>query len=504
MSSTIESGTTRKIVIDPVTRLEGHGKISIILDDKGEVDRAYFQVPELRGFERFVQGRPAEDMPQITSRICGVCPTAHHLAATKALDELFCAPPPPAARKIRELVYSAFFVEDHLLHFFFLGGPDFLVGPAAPKSDRNILGVARVVGHDATVEFLQLRKRLRTVMGEITGKPIHPVFGLPGGVAKPISMDIRRTLIELADQLVPFAMNLVSVYESKIAPQYLDMITSDAFTHRTYCMGLVDDHSRLTFYDGTVRITTPSGEEWKCFSARNYTEFIAEHVEPWTYVKFCYLKPIGWQGFCDGAHSSVYSVGPLARINVAEGAPTPLANEAMQRLFAALGKRPVHYTLANHWARLIEVLHAAERMKELANDSEITDSNVRTISKDRIAEGVGLVEAPRGTLIHHYKMDDRCLITDANLIVATQNNAARIALSVDKAAKSLIHNGEVSDGILNQVEMAFRAYDPCNGCATHAGSGATTTIVEIRNNMGTVIDRFPSDMEKSEHDRGIQ
>ena len=482
--------TGKTITIDPVTRLEGHGKISIFLDDHGEVDRAYFQVPELRGFEKFVQGRPAEDMPQITSRICGVCPMAHHMAATKALDELFCAPPPTAARKIRELVYSAFFVEDHLLHFFYLGGPDFILGPDAPPPDRNILGVVNRLGRDAAVELIHLRKHLRDVMTDIAGKAIHPVFGLPGGVSKSVSANTRDKAIEVAREAIEFARQLLTTFESDYVPRYLDTIASDAFTHRTYYMGMVDGQNQTNFYDGSIRIVTPTGREWNRFSGTDYLNFIAEHAEPWTYVKFCYLKPAGWHGFRDGAESGVYSVGPLARINAAEGVSTPRASEALARFYAVLGDRPVHNTLANHWARLIEVLNAAERFQELANDYEICDSKIRTISTNRRSEGVGIVEAPRGTLIHHYKMDEHGLITNANLIVATQNNAARIALSVDKAAKALIHGGEVSDGILNRIEMAFRAYDPCNGCATHALPGSMSLVVEIRASDGSLLSQI--------------
>lgn len=489
--STEQPVTLRKtITIDPVTRLEGHGKISIFLDDRGEVERAYFQVPELRGFEKFVQGRPAEDMPQITSRICGVCPMAHHMAATKALDAMFCAPPPPAAKKIRELVYSAFFVEDHLLHFFYLGGPDFLVGADAAAPDRNILGVANVVGQEAVLELIQLRKRLRELMTEIAGKVIHPVFGLPGGVAKSVSSETRQLAVHVADDAVEYASKLLASFEYKIIPLYLDMITSEAFTHRTYYMGTVDNLNRVNLYDGALRVVSPNGTEWANFVPNDYLNFVAEHVEPWTYVKFCYLKPTGWQGFRDGVSSSVYSVGPLARLNASQGLSTPRATDAYARFYAALRTRPVHHTLAIHWARLIEVLYAAEHMRDIAGDPEICDSKIRIISKERQPEGIGAVEAPRGTLIHHYKMDDRGLIESANLIVATQNNAARIALSIDKAARALIHEGRVSDAILNRVEMALRAYDPCNGCATHALSAAGSTTIEIRNRNGTVLSRL--------------
>ncbi len=489
--ATVESaGTNRKVItIDPITRLEGHGKISIFLDDSGEVERAYFQVPELRGFEKFVQGRPAEDMPQITSRICGVCPMAHHMAATKALDAVFHVEPPPAARKIRELAYTAFVLEDHLLHYFFLGGPDFIVGPDAPASTRNILGVVQKVGIEAAKQVIRVRESLREVVAEIAGKAIHPVFGLPGGVAKAMKSETITKATSVAGEALDFAVSTLSTFETVIAPAHMDAIKSDGFTHQTYYMGMVDRENRPNFYDGEARVIRPDGSEWRKFSALDYRQIISEHVEPWTYVKFCYLKPIGWRGFMDGSESGVYSVAPLARLNVAEKMATPVAQAALERFRTAMGQRVIHHTLANHWARLIEAVYAAERMRDLATDPEVLDKKVRVIPHERPTEGVGMVEAPRGTLIHHYKTNETGIIVSANLIVATQHNAARIAMSVDRAAKSLIHKGTVSDGILNRVEMAFRAYDPCNGCATHA-SGDLGLCIEICNSSGKPIVRI--------------
>ena len=478
--------STRKITIEPVTRLEGHGKIEIFLDEQGQVDRAYFQVPELRGFEKFAQGRPAEDMPQITSRICGVCPTAHHMASTKALDALYRVTPPPAARKIRELVYSAFFVEDHALHFYFLGGPDFVVGPQAPASERNVLGVIAKVGVETGRKVIAMRRKLRELMALAAGKPAHPVFGLPGGVAKPLTDDDAARFREVADEAVEFACFTMDIFEKIVLANsdYVDLILSDLFTHRTYYMGLVDENNHVSFYDGKVRIMGPNLHEWAKFDPADYRDHLAEHTEPWSYMKFTYLKEVGWKGFAEGEDSGVYSVAPLARLNVADGMATPLAHEAYLRFHGVLGGRPVHHTLANHWARVVEMIYAAERMKELANDPELTDPTVRMLPTAVPSEGVGMVEAPRGTLIHHYRTDDRGLITGANLIVATQNNAARISMSVEKAAKRLISGGEVPDGVLNMVEMAFRAYDPCLGCATHALAGSMPLAIDVRDARG--------------------
>ncbi len=374
------SPLTRRITIDPVTRLEGHGKIEIFLDEQGEVEKAYFQVPELRGFEKFMQGRPAEEMPQITSRICGVCPTAHHMAATKALDALYHLEPPAAAKKIRELFYSTFMVEDHALHFFFLGGPDFVVGPEAPAGERNILGVLGKVGIETGKKVIAMRRRLRELMAAAGGKAIHPVLGLPGGVAKRMTPEMQKQFQEVAGEAVEFAQFTLKIFHDVVLgnPDYVSLILSDIYTHRTYYMGMVDQNNRVNFYDGAIRVVSPEGKEWKKLRPAEYLDCIAEHVEPWSYVKFCYLKPLGWKGFTDGAESGVYSVAPLARLNVAEGMATPLAQAAYQEYLQTLGAKPVHHTLANHWARVIELLYAAERMRELAADPEVTDPHVRT------------------------------------------------------------------------------------------------------------------------------
>ncbi len=479
----------RRISIDPITRLEGHGKIEIFLDAKGDVSRAFMQVPELRGFEKFAQGRLAEDMPQITSRICGVCPTAHHMAATKALDDLYKVEPPPAAKAIRELVYNAFMAEDHALHFYFLGGPDFVVGPMAPAAERNILGVIAKVGVETGKTVIAMRRRLRDLITLVGGKTIHPVLGLPGGVAKPITPEQQKQFQTLAADAVGFAQFTLKVFEDVVLKnaEYVKLITSDTFTHRTHYMGMVDEKDRPNFYDGKLKVVSPEGKEIARFAGRQYLDFIAEHVEPWSYMKFCYLKPVGWKGFTEGADSGIYAVAPLARLNVASGMATPLAQQAYEKMYEVLGGKPVHHTLGNHWARVIELLYATERLQEIAADPVLVDPNVRTLPTATPQEGIGVVEAPRGTLIHHYRTDERGVITMANLIVATQGNAARMAMGVEKAAKGLISGKEVSDGLLNMVEMAFRAYDPCLGCATHSLLGEMPLEVAIRDADGQLI-----------------
>jgi F420-non-reducing hydrogenase large subunit len=480
-SNAAYQSTRRNVTINPITRLEGHGKIDIFLDDKGDVERAYLQVPELRGFEVFSLGRPAEDMPQITSRICGVCPTAHHMASTKALDDLYHVEPTSAGRKIRELVYNAFTLEDHALHVFVLGGPDFIVGPEAPPAERNIVGVIGKVGLEAGKKVISMRRRIREITSYFGGKVVHPVLGLPGGVSKALKPEDLPKFKELAKDGVEFATWTLDVLKKVVLgnPDYVKMITSDAFTHKTCYMGMVDDQNKVNFYDGKIRVVDCTGKEVCKFTAQQYREFVAEHVEPWSYMKFTFLKQRGWKDFVEGPDTSIYSVGPLARLNAADGMATPKAQAAYEEFYKTLGGKPVHHTLANHLARVIEMIYAAERIEQLINDPEITSQEIRRVPTKVPKEGMGAVEAPRGTLFHQYQTDDNGIITMANMVVATGNNAARIAMSVERAAKGLIKGGHVTEGLLNKVEMAFRAYDPCLGCATHSLPGHLPLRVNI-------------------------
>ena len=486
---------SKRITIDPITRLEGHGKIEIFLDDNGDVEKTYLQIPELRGFEVFSVGRPAEEMPRITPKICGVCPTTHHICSTKALDALYHIDPPPTAKKLRELMYSAFMLEDHTLHFFFLGGPDFVVGPSAPAAERNILGVISKVGLDIAGKVIKLRRECRDVITHFGGRVIHPVCGLPGGISKPLKEEDRLKIVDVSKNGVEFAQFALKLFEDIVLrnKEYLDLVTGDVYKHTTYYMGMVDKNNKVNFYDGEVRVVTPEGKEFARFKPGEYLDHITERVEPWSYVKFPYLKKVGWKGFVDGTDSGVYRVAPLARLNVSDGMATPLAQAEYEKMFATLGGKPVHNTLAFHWARLIEALYAAERMLELAQDKEITDTHVRNIPTAVPDEGIGIVEAPRGTLIHHYKTDRNGIITEANLIVATVNNAAAICMSIEKAAKSLIKGGKVSEGLLNMVEMAFRAYDPCFACATHTLPGKTPLFITIYDKQGDIIQTVGKD-----------
>ncbi len=485
----------RNITIDPITRLEGHGKVDIYLDDQGDVERAYMQVPELRGFEVFSIGRPAEDMPQITSRICGVCPTAHHMAASKCLDDLYQVEPTSPGRKIRELVYNAFMLEDHALHVFVLGGPDFIVGPEAPPAERNIVGVIGKVGVEAGKKVIGTRRRVRDLIAYFGGKAVHPVLGLPGGVSKALDPADLPKFKQLAKDAVEFTEWTLTVLKQIVLgnPDYVKLITSEAFTHKTCYMGMVDEQNRVNFYDGKLRVVDCNGKEICKFDPRQYRDYVAEHVEPWSYMKFTFLKQRGWKDFVEGPDTSIYGVAPLARLNAADGMATPKAQAAYEEYFKVLGGKPVHHTLANHLARAIEMIQAAERMEELVNDPEITSPDVRRVPTSIPKEGIGVVEAPRGTLFHHYQTDERGLIKMANLIVATQNNAARIAMSVERAAKGLIKKGNVTEGLLNKIEMAFRAYDPCLGCATHSLPGHMPLLARIYRRDGSLFQELRQD-----------
>jgi F420-non-reducing hydrogenase large subunit len=478
----------KEIIIDPITRLEGHGKIAIFLNDAGEVENAYLQIPELRGFERFCIGRKAEDMPLLTSRICGVCPVAHHMASAKALDAAFNVEPPEPAKKLRELMYCGYFIYDHTLHFYYLGGPDFIVGPNAPPEKRNILGVIEKAGLEIGKEVIKHRAYGQRIVELIGGKATHPVCGLPGGVSRPLSEETRQEIEKMAASSVEFAKFSLKLFHDIVLTntKYVELIKSGVYTLRTYYMGLVDEHNKVNFYDGKIRVVDPYGKEFAKFEAKDYLEHIAEHVEPWTYVKLPYLKKVGWKGFVDGPENGVYRVGPLGRLNAADGMATPLAQAEYERMYATLGGKPIHHTLAYHWARLIELLYAAERALELATDPEITSTNVRS-KPGKPGEGVGVVEAARGTLIHHYVLDENALIKDINLIVATVNNAPSINMSIRNAAKGLIKGGKVDQGLLNMVEMAFRAYDPCFGCATHFAVGQLPLTIEIYNHEGKLV-----------------
>lgn len=480
----------RRITIDPITRLEGHGKIEIFLNDEGDVDNVFFQVPELRGFEKFCEGRPVEELSQIVTKICGVCPGCHHMAAGKAIDAVFGVEPPPTAKKLRELFYMAHFVHSHIAHFYALAAPDFVVGPTAAKAERNILGVINKVGVDTGTEVIKQRRIAQEIQALLGGHQTQVVMNIPGGVRKGLT-EAQRADIELkAKGFIDFSKFSLKIFYDIVLgnKDYVDLIVNGPYSLKLYSMGLVDENNKVNFYDGKVRVVDTAGEEHCKYSPDKYREFIAERVEPWSYLKFPYLKKVGWKGFVDGQDSGIYHATPLSRLNASEGMATPLAHAEYEKMYGILGGKPVHATLAMHWARLIELLYASERLLELATDPDITGKELRSPLPNIPNEGVGIVEAQRGTLTHHYVTDDKGIVQKVNIIVGTTNNNAAICMSLKKAAQGFIKKGvEVNDGILNMIEMAFRAYDPCFSCATHSLPGEMPMILNIRESDGTLI-----------------
>ena len=415
------------------------------------------------------------------------------MASCKATDAVYHTDPPSAAKKLRELFYCAHMLHSHIAHFYALAAPDFVLGPMSEPAERNILGLVAKVGLDIGTKVIKHRAYAQDIQAVIGGKATHPVCGLPGGMSKPITEEDRRDFEEKAKSLVEFARFSLKLFDELVLgnKEYLDLITGDVYTMKSYYMGLVDSNNKVNFYDGDVRVVDPEGKEFARFKPSDYLEYIAEHVELWSYLKLPFLKQVGWKGLTEGKDSGVYRVSPLARLNAADGMATPLAQAEYERLYETLGGKPVHATLAFHWARLIEILYAAERLLELCQDSEITSPAVRNIPTATPDEGVAIIEAPRGTLIHHYQTDDQGIVQKVNLIVATAHNYPAMNMSIKKAAQGLIKRGQaVSEGLLNMVEMAFRAYDPCMACATHALPGQMPLEVVIYNSQGEVTQRL--------------
>lgn len=474
----------KQITIDPITRLEGHGKIEIFRNGDGSVENVYFQVPELRGFEKFCEGRPVEELSQIVTKICGVCPGCHHMASGKAADAVYGVEPPPTAKKLRELFYMAHFVHSHIAHFYALAAPDFVVGPTAKPEERNILGVIGKVGKEIGTEVIKQRRIAQEIQALLGGHQTHVVMNIPGGVRRGLSEEEREDIVKKAKGFVDFGKFSLKIFEDVVLANkdYVDIILNGPYALNIYSMGLVDENNKVNFYDGKVRVVDTEGKEHCKYAPEEYLEYVAERVEPWSYLKFPYLKKVGWKGFVDGIDSGVYHATPLSRLNVADGMATPEAQKEYEKMYETLGGKPVHATLAMHWARLVELLYSAERCLELAEDPEITGKEIKTPVGKPVGEGVGIVEAQRGTLTHHYWTDEKGIVTKANIIVGTTNNNAAICMSLKKAAQGLIKNDEeVPEGILNMIEMAFRAYDPCFSCATHHLPGEMPLTVQIRN-----------------------
>jgi len=465
-----------KIVIQPVTRIEGHAKVTIQLDDSGNVQDTWVNVIELRGFEKFCVGRPVEELPRIVTSICGVCPWSHHLASAKACDAVFGAQIPPAGRKLRELCNHIAYTEEHILHFYFLAGADFVMGPDADYSVRNVIGISQKVP-DIAKRVVRCRWLGAQMLDIVSGKSIHPVTAVPGGFSKPLSEKERDTLKPMAQEILELAKFSIGYARENIFPQYIDAVKSLGVIQTGFLGTVRKEDGALDLYDGVLRMMTKEGR-YEDFTYPQYTDYIAEHIEPWTYLKFPYMKKAGPFSMDLEKPNAIYRTNTLARINVCEKISTPLAQAELEQFRSNFG-RPAQLTLLYHWARLIELLYNAERMVELLDDPEITSTETRVAVTPRAARGIGCVEAPRGTLIHDYETDANGIVTNVNLIVGTTHNNAPINMSVKQAAKLLIKDGKYDQGILNRVEMAIRAYDPCLSCATHSLDGSLPVKIDI-------------------------
>ncbi len=476
----------QKIEISPMTRLEGHGKISVFLDDNGNVDNAFVQTVEFRGYEKFLTGLPIEEVPRTVSTVCGVCRGVHFSAAVKAADGVYGVEPTPTAKKIRELFLNAHYVEDHCAILYALGFPDFVMGPTSDAAGRNLIGLISAVGAETGKLVLKKRFSAVKIIEILGGKPLHSVAALPGGWSKSISEEERLQMLELSKDLVELGQITLKVFDDVVLKNqaYMDLVVGDAYKAVVNYMATVDENGKCNYYDGTQKIVDYNGKEIARFTGKEYLNLIAERTLPWSYLKMPYLKSVGWKGVVDGEGTGLYAVGPLARFNVCDGYNTPEAQQHYEKMLAAFGgKKPVHNILAYHWARAIELLNAAERVQQLLSDESITNPDVRA-ELGKPNEGVGIIEAVRGTLIHHYKTDDKGIVTNANLIVATTHNKGPINVAVRRAAKHFIKNGKIDEGITNLVEMAYRPYDICFACATHALPGRMPLEIDVFDKNG--------------------
>ncbi len=444
--------------IAPVSRIEGHAKIAIHLGDDGNVEDAFLHIQSLRGFEKFIEGRPAEEVPRIVNRICGICPWMHHLASNKAVDAAFGVTPTETGHKLREMCQVMAHINDKILHFFFLAAPDFVLGPDADYSIRNVIGVVKAAPELAK-QVVKMRQLGQMMLDKFAGKAIHPIAGVVGGFAKPMMEEERLELLEGTRTLLDFSTYALDFAIDNVFSKYMDAIGSLG-NITTGFLGTVDrKDGSLRLYDGQQRLMKPDGS-YLDFEGKDYLDYLGEHVEPWGYSKMPYAKH--WKEGFDmnlEAPKGIYRSNTLARINVCDKISTPKAQAALEVFRESFG-RPAQQTLLYHYGRLIEMIYACERTIELLEWEGITDTNIRAKVEPKAGRGVGVVEAPRGTLIHDYHTDDNGCITKANLIVGTTHNIAPMNMSVKQAATTLIKNGEYNEGLLNQVEMAVRAYDP--------------------------------------------
>lgn len=468
---------TQKITIQPVTRIEGHAKITIYVNDDGKVDRAYFHVDQFRGFEKFSEGRPFYEMPIITPRICGICPVSHHLAAAKACDAIISADIPRPAKLLRELMHMGQVIQSHSMHFFELAGPDLILGWDADPKIRNVVGLVEA-NPELAIKAVKLRKFGQEIIAKLAGRRIHPNYAVPGGVNNTLSVKDRDELLKDIDTMISYIQEGIVLAKDWIEKNKAMVEEFGVFS--TGYMGLVSEDDALELYDGKVKLIDKDGNLLELFDRSEYLNYIGEHVEDWSYLKFPFYKKLGWP---DG----VYRVGPLARLNVATKINTPLAQEEFKNFKSINGGKPVEGSLYYHYARLIEDLYAAERAKELLLDPDILSDDIRIDTGKILPEGVGVIEAPRGTLFHHYWVDEKGTILKANLIVATGHNNWAMSKGVEEVAKRYVDGKNLTEGMLNRVEGLIRCYDPCLSCSTHAVGKMPMVIDIVSTSSGEVI-----------------
>jgi len=476
----VSDNNLKKIIIEPVTRVEGHGKVSLLLDEQNNVKQARLHIVEFRGFERFIVGRPYWEVPVLVQRLCGICPVSHHLAAAKAMDIIAGVDElTPTAEKMRRLMHYGQMFQSHALHFFHLCSPDLLFGFDADPAIRNVIGVARKFP-ELAVQGVMMRKYGQEIIKATAGKKIHGTGAIPGGINKNLSIEERDFLLKDIDQMVEWSIGAVNIAKDYTLKN-VDLAKSFG-TFDSNHLGLVREDGAMDLYHGNLRAVDKDGNKiFDQVNYKNYLDYIAEEVKDWSYMKFPFIKSIG-------PENGWYRVGPLSRVNICDFIDTPLAEKERQEFMAITGGKPNHMTLAYHWTRMIETLHSIEKIKELLNDPDLQGTDLVKIGKRR-GEAVGLIEAPRGTLFHHYKVDEHDQVTMANLIVSTTNNNTPMNTAVQKVAEEhLSGKPEITEGLLNHIEVAIRAYDPCLSCATHA-MGKMPLIVSLFDHKGELVDK---------------
>jgi NAD-reducing hydrogenase large subunit len=473
---------SREITIQPVTRIEGHAKITIKLDDRGQVDDALFHVTQFRGFEKFVEGRPLTEMPAITARICGICPVSHLMASAKACDDLLAVEIPPTADKLRRLMNLAQFVQSHALSFFHLSSPDLLLGMDSEPKTRNIFGLIKEHPERAT-DGVKLRKFGQEIIRILGGKKIHPAWLVPGGVNKPLAADERQQILDMVPEAKDIIRRTVDFFKG-IVDNYPDEVEHFA-NFPTMFAGLTTPDGGWEHYDGTMTFTDHQADVVASFEdPARYSAFIGEAVEPFSYLKSPYYLPLGYP-------QGIYRVGPLARVNLCNGFGTPEADAQLAEFRDRAGA-PASSSFHFHWARLLEIVHGVEKIEQLLNEDDILDEFVRARARPNRWEGVGISEAPRGTLIHHYKIDRDGRMTWANLIIATGHNNLAMNRGVKQVARQFIDGANVQEGMLNRVEAVIRCFDPCLSCSTHA-LGQMPLHIQLVDRKGTVVRELQRD-----------